>query len=62
MNEVIVQVAHPGEKPAGVAKILTEIAATVEPLDAARHIVKMKGPEGHIRTPEVGSNVKKGTN
>jgi hypothetical protein len=37
---------------------MTEIAATVESLDVARHIVKVKGPEGHIRTLEVGSDVK----
>jgi hypothetical protein len=55
-------VAHPGEKPAGATSDVTEIAATVESLDAARHIVKVKGPEGYIRILEVGSDVKKGTN
>ena len=37
---------------------MTAIAATVESLDAARHIVKVKGPEGHIRTIKVGNDVK----
>ena len=58
MNEGVVQVARPGEKPAGVTADVTEITATVESVDAAKHIVKVKGPEGHIRTIKVGSDVK----
>jgi hypothetical protein len=58
MNEGVVQVARPGEKPAGVTAEVTEITATVESVDAAKHIVKVKGPEGHIRTIKVGNDVK----
>ena len=58
MNEGVVQVARPGEKPGGVTTDVTEVTATVESVDAAKHIVKVKGPEGHIRTIKVGNDVK----
>jgi hypothetical protein len=45
-------------KPAGVPTDVTEVTAIVESVDAARHIVKVKGPEGHIRTIKVGSDLK----
>ena len=37
---------------------MTEITATVEDIDTARRIVKLKGPEGKIRVLKVGKDVK----
>jgi hypothetical protein len=45
----VVQVARPGDKPAGISTDVTEITATVEDIDTAKRIVKLKGPEGKIR-------------
>jgi hypothetical protein len=54
----VVQVARPGDKPAGISTDVTEITATVEDIDTARRIVKLKGPEGEIRVLKVGKDVK----
>jgi len=58
LNEEAVQVVSPGEKPTGVTAYMIEITAVVEDIDAARHIMKLKGSEGHIRVLKVGSEVK----
>jgi translation initiation factor IF-1 len=54
----VVQVARPGDKPAGISTDVTEITATVEDIDTAKRIVKLKGPEGKIRVLKVGKDVK----
>ena len=41
--------ARPGDKPGGISTDVTEITATVEDIDTAKRIVKLKGPEGKIR-------------
>ena len=54
----VVQVARPGDKPGGISTDVTQITATVEDIDTAKRIVKLKGPEGKIRVLKVGSDVK----
>jgi len=47
--------ARPGDKPGAVATRTDEITASVESIDQAHR--EGEGPEGHIRTLEVGSDV-----
>lgn len=52
-----VQVARPGEKPGGVVTDTTQVSATVESVDPAKRTVTLKGPEGNVRTFELGEQV-----
>ncbi|MCU0577961.1 MAG: hypothetical protein MUF69_00300 [Desulfobacterota bacterium] len=60
-----VAAAKPGEKPAGVAAGQVTITATVEALDAKKHYVTLKGPDGKtkeikVKDPKNLVNVKVG--
>ena len=55
----VVEVARPGEKPAGLVVDTTEITASVEAIDYAKRTVSLKGPQGDIRIIKVGPNVER---
>jgi Cu/Ag efflux protein CusF len=57
--------AKPGEKPAAIAAGQTTITATVEAIDAKKHYVTLKGPDGKtkeikVKDPKNLVNVKVG--
>jgi hypothetical protein len=54
----VVEVAPPGQPPAGMQASITEITASVEDIDYGKRQVTLKGPLGNMRTIDIGPNVK----
>jgi hypothetical protein len=57
-----VQVAPPGQKPAGMVVNTSELTATVAAIDYKKRTVTLKGPEGNTKTLKVDKSVKKFNN
>lgn len=53
-----IKVAPPGEKPSGAATHVVEIAATVEGVDPKDRTITLRGPQGNVRTIDVGEDVR----
>lgn len=58
----MVEVAAPGQKPAGIVVNTAEVTASVEAIDYKKRAVTLKGPEGKTVTLKVDKKVRKFNN